>query len=84
MREEERFNWWMPPWGGAKKPHASRWKMTAEDAVKRGALVDLGPVSGTREVLLLAETKEEQDEMNRRNATSAWLKGPAPGKNPGK
>lgn len=75
MKEVERFNWWMPPWG-SKKPHRSRWKMTREDAVKHGALVDIGPIDGTREVLLLAETKEEQDEMNRRNATNAWLKGP--------
>lgn len=48
--------------------------MTREEAVTHGALVDLGPVPGSREVLLLAETKEEQDEMNRRNATNAWLK----------
>ncbi len=48
--------------------------MTREEAVEHGALVDLGPVENTREVQLRAETKEEHDEMNRRNATNAWLK----------
>lgn len=70
MKEEERFNWWMPPWGGAKKPHASRWKMNREEAVKHGALVDLGPVPGSREIFQLPTTEEEIE----RNLTSAWQK----------
>lgn len=75
MKEVEYFTWWMPPWSG-KKPYRSRWKMSREDAVKHGALVDLGPVEYTREVRTMCETQEEQDEWNRRNATNAWLKAP--------
>lgn len=75
MREEERFNWWMPPWNG-KKPHRSRWKMTREEAVKHGALVDMGPVEHSREVIQLPTTREEIDSMR----TNAWQK---PNDNPG-
>jgi len=59
MRAVEYHRYWLPSLGG-KRPHLSRWAMTAEDAAARGAL---RPEPGTREVRMLAETSAEASRM---------------------
>ena len=60
MKDVEFFNFMMPPWGASKKPHASRWKMTIEEAAKRHP--GCPPILSTREVRTLPETDEELGE----------------------
>ena len=73
MKEVEYFNWMMPPDVWSKKPRPSRWKMTVEEAAKRGLTER---VESSREVILQGETPEEELERQRGMHTNAWLKGP--------
>jgi hypothetical protein len=77
MKQIEVHFWYLPPppWTPRAKPHLSRWKMTAEEAQRRGTL---GPDPASRELLDVAETPEEEAELRRRTDTSV-LGGPAPG-----
>jgi hypothetical protein len=62
MRETEFFLWWLPPEphrGPRAKPRLSTYKMSAEEAAKRGAL-RAEPTS--REVRMIPETREESEQ----------------------
>lgn len=74
MRRVEVFTWLMPrePWEKSKSPYPSRWKMTAEEAAKRGAIE---PIQASREIRRYDLTPEEQGPMR----TSAFLNGKPPG-----
>ncbi|MES2888686.1 MAG: hypothetical protein V4739_11815 [Pseudomonadota bacterium] len=69
MKHVEVFTWLMPPpaWTPKAKPYRSRWKMTAEQAAKRGAIE---PCPGTMEIRKELETQEEVSRI----LTDSWLK----------
>jgi hypothetical protein len=74
MKQVETYRWKLPPkpWNGPRaKPYISSWKMTREDAAKHGAIE---PVLESREVLMVAETLEEEAELRRLSDTSAIRK----------
>ena len=50
------YSLWLLPSRGGRKPYASSWKMTAEEAAQHGAL---SLVPGTTEVRVLPETEAE-------------------------
>jgi hypothetical protein len=59
MRAVEYFLWYLPPEphrGPRAKPRLSTYKMSAEDAAKRGAI---RPEPTSREVRMIPETREE-------------------------
>lgn len=59
-----------------RKPYASGWKMTSEDAVARGAL---GKVPGSEEIREVPETDEEvrRAQVHYQSAGHDSVKGPA-------
>lgn len=69
MKDVEYFFWMLPPDAWRKKPHPSRWKMSREEAAKRGLTE---PVLSSREVRQIAETEEERVQMDRANSTAAF------------
>ncbi|MDR7094164.1 hypothetical protein [Hydrogenophaga laconesensis] len=71
MKEVEYFYWMLPPDEWSKKPRQSRWKMSREDAAKRGLAE---PVLSSREIRLKGETPEEEAEHQRKMHTDSWLK----------
>ena len=71
MKRVETWRWWLPPkpWQGPRaKPYLSAYRMDREAAEKLGAL---RPEPGSREVVDVAETPEEEAELRRQRDTSA-------------
>lgn len=69
MKDVEYFFWMLPPDAWRKKPHPSRWKMSREEAAKRGLTQ---PVQSSREVRQIPESDEEREQSMRANSTAAF------------
>lgn len=67
MKQVEQFKWYLPGRTARSKPYLSAWHMSAADAKARGAIA---PEPTSREVIMVAETPEEERELRRRTDTS--------------
>jgi hypothetical protein len=59
MRRIELAKYYLPPSPGRKTRHASRWRMSPEEAAARG-LTEADKVPGTSLMVEKAETEEEE------------------------
>jgi hypothetical protein len=67
MKQVEYHLWFLPGKTPRSKPYLSRWKMTAEDAAKLGAI---RPEPTSLEVRDVPETEDDRLELMRRTNTA--------------
>jgi hypothetical protein len=76
MRRESVSIYLLPPGPGRKSPYPARFRMTAAEAEKRGAV---GMVPGTTEIREVPETEAEMQasQFNARSAGMGGVRGPS-------